>query len=442
MSRWPQLLTGSCDCPACGRRHVLALRSLTVAEDWLEQLPGIVRGVVPSARVLLVADARTHRVAGQAAANALHAAGVTVETCLIPDPAPGADPVCDDRTKDALRARLPAADVFLAVGSGVVNDLTKWLAWELGKPYLVVATAASMNGYASDNIAPTVNGLKCLFKARGPVAVLSSLTLLRSAPPALTSAGLGDVLAKPVSAADWRLGALLFGDFYCQFCVDLVREVEPLYTAAPERVREAAPEALGGLFEALVLSGLAMSMAGTSSPASGGEHLVSHTLDMLAGLDGTRHDLHGRQVGLGTILAAALYQELMAVDPPIFRMPADSFAPALWGRLAPEVATQNALKRRKLEQAMGVLTGDAARWTQVRATLQPMLRSPQEIKACLRRAGAAHTLSEIGVSRERFLRAFLHAHEIRERFTVLDLAWLAGILPARAEALVDTWVAG
>ena len=440
MNSLQQLLKGDFVCRACGRTHRVTLRDCVVAADAFERLTEVVAKHAAGRRLTLVADTRTWRVAGNTAAEAVRQAGYTVGHIILPDAGQGRWPVCDDVTHRWLLASAPVTDLFLAVGSGVVNDLTKWTAYERETPYVVLATAASMNGYASDNVAPTIRGLKCLFPAAGPVAIVTSPALLQSAPTMLTTAGLGDVIAKPVSAADWRLNQLLFGDYFCAHCVELVREVEPLYMARPEALAEKNRAALEGLFEALVLSGLAMSMAGTSSPASGGEHLISHTLDMMATLDGTPHDLHGRQVGVGTILAAALYEQVLNLDTQLFPGATLGFEGAFWGFLQPEIEKQFARKQARLQQALQALRRRRQLWETVCQELKPMLRTPEEVKECLRRAGAADTLQDIGVSRERFLQALLHARDIRDRFTILDLAWITGVLPARAEALVDRWL--
>jgi glycerol-1-phosphate dehydrogenase [NAD(P)+] len=429
-------------CPACGRTHALALAECRIDDNGLPALPALYARHLGRPAAVVVADARTRIAAGDRVVARLAGAGVRASLLLLPDPAPGASPCCDEPTRAWLEERLPPAAAPVAVGSGVINDLVKWIAADRGVPYLAVATAASMNGYASDNVAPTIDGVKSLVPARGPRAVLTSLELLCGAPAALTAAGLGDVLAKPVSAADWRLGQLLFGDFYCARCVELVQAVEPLYLERAEALAAGAPEALAALFEALLLSGLAMSMAGTSSPASGGEHLISHTLDMLAMRDGLPHDLHGRQVGVGTVLAAALYAELLALErfPPAPAPWPDQPDPRFWGCLTPAVAGPLARKAARVRDAGARLAAAPALWDDVRNALRPLLRTPQQVKDTLRRAGAAHTLAQIGQTPARFLPALLHAHQIRDRVTVLDLAWLAGLLPARAETLVTQWL--
>ena len=140
-------------------------------------------------------------------------------------------------------------------------------------------------------------------------------------------------------------------DDYVERAVGLVADIEPLYLEHPEDIRRGDPAATGALFEALLLTGVAMTMAGTSSPASGGEHLVSHALDVRSALDSHEHDLHGRQVGVGTILAAALTERVLELESPEFvELPA-GIDEAFWGPLAGAVAGEYAQKVERLHQA-------------------------------------------------------------------------------------------
>jgi len=179
-------------------------------------------------------------------------------------------------------------------------------------------------------------------------------------------------------------------------------------------------------------------MAGNSTPASGGEHLISHSLDMMSALDGVSHDLHGRQVGVGTILAGELYRRVLAVESPVLSEPAEGIDRPFWGSLADVVAGQYAGKIERLRIAKAALSGGGT-WDRLRQEVQPMLRGPERIRDCLTRGGAAHLAEHIGCTRRRLLWAFIHAHEIRPRFTVLDLARLVGVLPAAAEEIVEQW---
>ncbi len=428
------------DCPQCGRQHRVGVRDVVLTADAVERLPEVLRALRLPREVVVVADARTRVAAGAAVAAALSGGGFRTAEVLVPDPGGGGGPVCDDATRAALEKRLPASGALVAVGSGVVNDLVKWIAADAGRPYVTVPTAASMNGYTSANVAPMVKGVKCLVPGREPVAVVTTPAILCAAPPAMTAAGLGDVLAKPVSTADWMLNRVLFDEYYCPLCADLIREIEPVYMTAPEAIAAGRQTGIEALFEAIVLTGFSMTMAGTSSPASGGEHLISHALDMMALRDGVPHDLHGRQVGVATVFCAALYAETLALSPKAFRAATTRTEEGFWQRFSTVVEEKHAAKRRRQEQAADLLHRSASLWERLRAAVSPLYRPPAVIRDVLRRAGAAYRLGDIGVTRARFLDAVLHAHEVRERFTVLELARCVGVLPERAGELVDRWL--
>jgi glycerol-1-phosphate dehydrogenase [NAD(P)+] len=422
------------------RRDTLP-RALYYSPDAADELARLLAAQAPGRSAILVADQRTYAVAGARCGAALRSAGLSVAERLVGDRPGGASPVCDDVTKDRLSAELPAGDLLVAVGSGVVNDLCKWIAGERGVPYAVYATAASMNGYSAANVAPSIRGVKSLFRARAPLAIAADPAVIEGAPFELTASGLGDAVAKPVSTADWLMNHRLLGEEFSPPVAEVVDRIEGSYLDSPERLARRDPAAIRALFEALVYSGCAMTLQGSSVPASGGEHLVSHTLDMLAHVDGTGHDLHGRQVGVATIFAAALYQRIWALDG---LEPGRAVAPLdreLWGPIADAVAAEHARKRASAEAARAALEKPGA-WAALRAELRPILRSPERIKGCLARSGAAHRIADIGCTRERFLAAVRHCGAIRARFTSIDLGWLAGLLPGAAEEIVDAWLGG
>ncbi|HLT40620.1 MAG TPA: iron-containing alcohol dehydrogenase, partial [Enhygromyxa sp.] len=281
-------------------------------------------------------------------------------------------------------------------------------------------------------------GVKALTPARPPTLVFSVPRVIAEAPLRMTTSGLGDVLAKSVSSVDWYLNHVLFGDYYCQRSVDLVAGLEPLYLDHGDRIRARDEAALEAMFDALMLTGVAMTMAGTSTPASGGEHLISHSLDMLSAIDGRPHDLHGRQVGVGTILCAELYRRVLAVESPEFVAPPASVDRELWGPLADEVTDKFAQKRERLLLARDALRrGD--RWDRLREQLSAMVRSPEQLRRCLEQAGAAIEAEHIGCDADRLTLAFTRGHQIRARYTVLDLAWLLGLMPEAAREIVDQW---
>lgn len=431
------LLDTTFDCE-CGRRHNVPIKNLIYSGDALERLPKVLDSFVDGRRIVLVADRRTWDIAGRSAEETLEQTGWSPHHILVPDASHGS-PVCDDITHDWLSDGLPPADIALAVGCGVVNDLTKWVAFDHDTPYAVIATAATMNGFTAANVAPALKGVKTLIPARPPLAVFAIPSVIVEAPFELTAAGLGDTIAKPVCTADWILNHIFCGEYFCRYCSEMINTLEPYYFDHPEDIKNRRPAAIEALFNALLYSGIAMTIVGTSAPASGGEHLLSHTLDMMSNIDGVAHDLHGRQVGLGTLFSSAIYDRIFQIENPTCHTFCPDIDSAFWGPLAESVRQQYEQKKPRLQTICEGLT-DRKTWRTFLAACRHQVRSPGQIKNCLRTAGAAHTFADIGCSRQRLLAALLHMHEIRKRPTIIDLAWILGILPGATDEIVDRWL--
>jgi len=431
--------TFACD---CGRKHTVPVREIIYSESAVNDAGPLFNRHFKGKTATLIADNRTLAVAGQALAGSLANAGFKIITLILPDGKSdkgGKEPVCDDLTLEYVLARLPECDFLIAVGSGVISDLTKWTACKTGKPYATLATAASMNGYSSANIAPTIKGVKRLIDGVCPLVIMAVPSIINQAPYKLTTAGLGDVLAKPVSITDWRMSFSLFGEYFCPLCARLISDIEPAYMNNPRNIFLRKPAAMGALFNALVYSGLSMTIAGTSSPSSGGEHMISHALDSTALARGLSHDYHGRQVGLGTIFACALYERILALEKPRFQLQTEETNKTFWQSLAPVVEEEHARKRSKAAKAVEQLKKKNC-WDELRALARKSVKTPSEIRDCLKSAGAACRIADIECPRERFLEAALNCHQMRERYTVIDLARAVGIMPKAADEIIEEYL--
>jgi glycerol-1-phosphate dehydrogenase [NAD(P)+] len=423
----------------CGRTHTVPIWDVIYSEDSITRIAELLRQYTSGRAINMIADKRTCEVAGKAVEQQLDAGAWKVRRYVIPDP-PQRDPVCDDVTREKIeQALVKPCDLLIAAGSGVVNDLCKWISTETGIPYVAVATAASMNGYASQNIAPTIKGVKRVIKGTVPLSIIAVPSIIENAPFELTTAGLGDVVAKPVSITDWRINQLLFNEYYCPLCAKLIRDLEPAYIEHPKNIRRKDPSTIEALFSALIYSGISMTIAGTSFPASGGEHLISHVLDMISSLENVPHDYHGRQVGLGAIFASALYEQLAQLESPQFHAGCEETNASFWKALTPIVALEHARKRLRVEHAVSRLREPGV-WDEIRNIIATETMRPERIKHCLREAGAAHRIEDIGCTRERFVNAVLHCHQIRERYTVIDLARAAGVIPTEINTLIDEYL--
>ena len=307
MNQPDRLRLGSTFNCRCGKTHEVPVRLFCYDGSAFDKVPDIFAGS-EHPRYAVVVDERTRIICGQRIAERLNC-----ESIIVPD-STDTGPVCDDSTCQWLKQQISRIQpsTVIAVGSGTINDLCKWVSFELNLPYTVAATAASMNGYAAANVAAKIKGVKVVKRAAAPVAVLAEPDIIEQAPAEMTAAGFADTIAKHFSKADWLLNNFLFSEYYCDYCADILNDIEVTYIEKPEKLCTGDSKTIQGLFEALFLTGIAMTMVGTSAPASGGEHLLSHVLDMTADIDNQGHSLHGLQVGLGTIFASALYERILS----------------------------------------------------------------------------------------------------------------------------------
>lgn len=408
--------------------------SLHLVSDVAEAAPLLLRGL-PSGPVAVVADDTTAELAGARLAETLGA-----ELVLVPPRSDGAV-VAGRHEADALTKQLQAGGIAaaVAVGSGTINDLTKFACHQTNVAAAVVATAASMNGYTSACAALLEDGIKLSIPCRPPHITILPIDLLCSAPPPMAAAGFADLRSRPVSGADWYLGHRLLGTPYDVSALSLVAVADDLASAALDGLSQRTPQSMATLASGLVVSGMAMDIAGTSAPSSGGEHLVSHYLDMFHFTAGGPHDLHGCQVGVATLAMAQLYEGLLRLSmsslQPAPLLPWDVVQPGLAEHFGPLWVSVEPVAR----QVHGDAAQRAARVTQLRRNwpetarnLRSLLGSEPTSTSDLCRAGAPVRFAELGVSAEGARAALLHARYVRARYTILDLAADLGLL--------ETWV--
>ncbi len=351
-----------------------------------------------------------------------------------------AHPHADDQTVRRLVDILGDFAGVCAIGSGTINDIAKRACTEVDLPYVAIGTAASMNGYASGIAAILSNGLKTTVPSRPPRAIVLDTEVLAAAPMALTCAGLGDLLSKPVSDSDWWLANELENSGYSPIPSDIVDLAVAEASAAARGLAQRDPAAHGALGRALVLSGVAMVVAGSSSPASGGEHLLSHLWDMENLSAGRETRLHGAQVGVSSCISAALYQRLLRLDNPRFSSPPpwDAEAERIrqeHGSLAEVVLPQAQRKHARAEARVAVLRD---RWPEIRDGLAARgLPTPADVRRPLMEAGAPHRLADLGITRDDAARVFRLARDIRDRVTVLDVGFETGLLPHAIDEILD-----
>ena len=257
--------------------HRLNPGAVEIASGALARAAQTLRRVLPKGHWLVVCDPVTRTVAADRLAAELAAAGLD-HSVVVLAPAEGSQAVvADEHNVDALADRIrlmrPVVSAAIAVGAGTINDIVKQATTKTGLPYGVVATAPSMNGYTSPIAAILCAGVKTVQPAQVPVAVIADIDIMAAAPARMIAAGFGDLLSKPVSNTDWLMSHVITGSKYCADVIRLVDAGNRLLEGVAGGLAARAPEAVARLTGALILSGYAMTLAGTSAPASG-ERLI------------------------------------------------------------------------------------------------------------------------------------------------------------------------
>ncbi len=403
---------------------------------------------LPRRRAVIIADENTWAAAGPGARDSLRAAGVDLDEEVV---FPG-QPVlfADDAMVERVRRILAGTDAAaVSVGSGSVNDVVKNASHLLSRPYLSVCTAASVDGYTAEGAAITVKGVKSTVACRAPIAVVVPVDVMAAAPSRLTATGLGDLIEKVPAGADWMVADALGVEPVDWDVWDLVQGPLQDAIADPDGLRRGDIEAVTALSEGLQMSGLAIQVHGTSRPASGAGHYFSHQWEMEGyGRDWAIPLSHGFKVGLGTLAMCALYEVVLGLDVPALNVerrlhewPTPEEDRARVGALQPmPVIRESALR----ESAAKYLGRDAARkrletlrrvWPQLRVRLGQQLMPASEIEDILRRVGAIHHPSQIGLSLEQLHTTYLRAQTIRTRYTILDTLHEAGLLTGVVDRL-------
>lgn len=416
----------------------------------LEMAPEVLKSQLPQGKWLVAVDSNTWRVAGQELGRGLDALGVDWCRWDVPLVDGESEPFCDDERVLACQEML-GSDHFVAgvaVGSGTINDVVKLAAFRVGVPMACVATAPSMNGFTSGIAAVLSDGVKTTVPCTAPKVVIADLDILAESPARMIQSGLGDLLSKPVSNADWALSALLIGSTHSLEALEVIEKGSSMLDGVSPKLPSGDRDAIAGLTGSLILSGIAMSVAGSSSPASGGEHLISHYIDMTGHAFDLPCDFHGCQVGVGTLTTAYLYERFRELDPkdidPVGRasqLPTwEDYQEGLkahFGPLYSAVAkhAEAAYPTPDLLQARLSLVKE--RWAEVMDAIRPGLRTSDSLEKELLEAHCPVRFKDLGVDPERALSAITRSKDIRNRYTILHLAWELGVLDAWADQAMD-----
>ncbi len=364
--------------------HSFDIGRISVGPGVSENVPDFIADCGQSNQIFLVADNNTYKVLGAKIERLLAKKGLKIGSYIFDDVVPV---IPDERSVGRLLIRLDRdASLIVTVGSGTLNDISRVVSHKTGIPYIIVATAPSMDGYASTSSPIIIDGKKTSIFCHSPHMIIADTDILKEAPFVMLQAGFGDIIGKYTSLADWKLANKVKGEYYCDKIADIVRNAIDKCVPNIEGITRRDEEAIRSVTDGLILSGTAMGMAQSTRPASGTEHQLAHYWEGEAISKGLDHPLHGILVGVGTHVASLAYAFLKD------RLPAGIEPP-----------------------------------------------SPSFITGLLDRIGAPSGPVDIGMDRQLFYESIMRAAEVRPRYTVLRHAMELGAAEELAEYLTGVF---
>ncbi len=366
---------------SCGKNHSVNIEKIIIERGALKKVTEVVAPFKKS-KIFLIADNNTYNVAGKEVEQLLKSSSFDIYKFVFNVPHELSP---DAATLGRLLIEVElGTSLIAAVGSGVISDMSRFLAYKLSLPYIIVGTAPSMDGYASVVTPTIVDGIKTTLGGVYPYAIIGDIDILKNAPMEMLYAGFGDILGKMNALTDWNLARQLHGEEYCEVCAALVQNALNKCIDNIDGIRNRDDEAIKYLMEALVIAGVSMGMFGNSRPASGAEHHFAHYWDEDAIARGVDHPLHGNSVGVGTVIAAEQYKLLKDKLPVKIDLP-----------------------------------------------------SPEEVTNLLKILGSWYSPADLGISKDLFRRSIIHSKDSRSKYTSSHFAAEIGVIEEIAEILAD-----
>lgn len=296
----------------CGSTHRCDIEILKIGSGVLHQLPQL---LADRRHILLVADSNTYPLCGESVRLLLD--GKIESICIFKT---DGLLVPNEASVEMLESHITEyTDVVLGIGSGVINDLCKYVSFAHNIPSGIIATAPSMDGYASSGAAMIFEGMKVTVTTHAPSVIIGDVDILKDAPINMIRAGYADIIGKYSALCDWKLSELVNGEYLCPYIYDIVKEntdeIRSLATAIAARM----PNAIEKLMESLVLIGACLTLLSTTRPGSGSEHHLSHFFEITGLIEDKPYFLHGIDVGYSTVVTAGLREQIRKVKNPVFK---------------------------------------------------------------------------------------------------------------------------
>lgn len=424
----------------CGRTHFAPIKACCIGSGAINRLPDYVKEYGYK-KPYILCDKITYQIAGAKCEKLLQEAGCEVKVLVIKHMG------FDEATLGEIVINKPDdCDLMIGCGTGSITDMLRYSSFKLGLPCFTVATGAPMDGFSASVGIMNVDNLKATMPAHSTEVIIGDTDILSGAPYRMSIAGFDDLIGKLTALNDWRIAVIANGDHYCEDMDKLVSSyVNDIIGKVPS-IKEKDPEALGAIFNALLLTGAVISLYGTSRPISGSEHHISHYWEALGDQQGKAFAMHGEQVAVGTVLSL-MFSECMReqeIDFAKAREKAAAYDRAAWEQEIYRVYGSAAEAIIKLEISAGKNEPKAVlgridviekRWDEIKALLDASYSSGA-LRAMLKELGSPADPKDIGVDKALLRDSILYCKETRNVYTVYQLARDLGIIEELADQVI------
>jgi len=329
---------------SCGKTHRCDIPKLEIGEGAINRLPEF---LADKNSIVLVADSNTYPLCGEKVKSLL---GKKLEAVCFFD-TPGYYLVPNEEAIAKIKAACSdKTDFILGIGSGVINDLTKQVSFDRNIRSGIIASAPSMDGFASSGAALILKGMQVTNTTHAPYMIIGDTNILKDAPLDMIRSGYADIIAKYSALCDWKLSALINDEFFCPEIYNIMLNATNEMRSLAKSLNSRDPYVIGKLMEILVLSGVLMTLANTTRPASGSEHHFSHYFHITGLIENKPFFLHGTDVGYTTIKTAEMREKIRKIANPEFvtvpKETREKFYKKIFGEFSSEVIDlQNKAKR-------------------------------------------------------------------------------------------------
>lgn len=409
----------------CGRYHECAIDKVYIEHGATAHFGKLCENYT---NILIIADENTYNAAGKQTEKALCGKELkkvifTGAEILIPD----------ERAVETAEREADGAELIIGIGSGVIQDLCKYISKDIGIPYMICATAPSMDGYASSGAAMIFKGMKETVPVGVPKAIVADTEVLKNAPKEMIKAGYGDIIGKFSALNDWKLSHIVNGEYFCRYIYDLTLETVNKTLSLSDGIANGDEESIGALTEALVIVGILMSFAGSSRPASGSEHHLSHFFEITGIIDGMPYFPHGIDVAYSTVITAQIRRSILEKQfPNIAYVQSDDEYRKAMDEVYKSIADECIMLQDKTgNYKNGRMAAYHEHETEIRAVLSEM-PSGDEIEKMLSPVGLDIKEFYDMYGEEKIKTAVKYAKDLKDRYTVLWMNYdlFGGILKA------------